>query len=228
MTTAIDLKAALAASVSFFRGHELGALARELPSSIELSAEQRSRVDQAGSEGFDASFAFPSVATQKFHFDAMVKQLATAPVFGLPKSEQYTPLAAPDIWNLKMAPARNRPAGPYLLMYHAAPFPDETRGKDVPELDRLFARKGWNGLTLSEYLVLQRLFCEENRDHHFDVYAPDAARSQWQWLLDTRLPNGVVIAFWNPKICRLEIGVATQGPGNTRRGAHPTVIVPLV
>jgi hypothetical protein len=222
-----DPKSALVASASFFRSHELVPLARELPATIDLSAEQQGRVEQALTEGFDSAFVFPSVSVQKIHFEAIVKQLATAPAFGLPKNEQYTAPSVPDLWTLKTSPARNRPAGPYVLMYRTTPFPRETREKSAPDLDRLFGAMGWNGLTVPEYLVLQRLLCEKNGDHRFDLYAPDTSRSQWQWLLDTRLPTGVVMAYWNPKKYRIEIGAAPEGVNSARRGAHPTVIVPV-
>jgi hypothetical protein len=222
-----DLKTALAASAAFFRSHELLPLVKDLPASIDLPPERQARIEQGATEGFDALLIFPSVATQKIHFEAIVKQLATAPAFGLPKTEQYMPPAVPDLWTLKTAPARNRPSGPYVLMYRTTPFPRETREKSAPDLDRLFGAMDWNGLTVPEYLVLQRLFCEKHNDHRFDLYTPDASRSQWQWLLDTRLPTGVVMAFWNPKKCRIEIGAAPEGANSARRGAHPTVVVPV-
>jgi hypothetical protein len=225
--TQTDPKSALSESAAFLRGHELAALFRELPAAVDLKAEAQSRFDQALAEGFDAAFFFPPVAAQKIHFEAMIKQLATAPAFGLSRTEQYTAPSLPEVRNLKTAPSRNRPAGPYLLMYRTTPFPRETREKSPPDLDKLFAAMGWNGLTVAEYLVLQRLLCEANGDHRFDLYAPDAVRSQWQWLLDTRLPTGVVMAFWNPKTCRLEIGPAPPGVNTARRGAHPTVIIPI-
>ncbi len=222
-----DPKTSLAASAAFFRSHELVALAKELPPAIDLGPERQSRFDQALGEGFDAAFVFPPMAAQKIHFDAMVKQLAIAPAFGLSRSEQYSASSLPELWNLKTAPSRNRPAGAYLLMYRTSPFPRETREKSPPDLDKLFAAMGWNGLTVPEYLVLQRLLCEANGDHRFDLYAPDAARSQWQWLLDTRLPSGVVMAFWNPRVGRLEIGPAPAGANTARRGAHPTIVIPI-
>jgi len=226
--TPTDPKSALAQSVAFLRGHELIALARELPAALDLPLEAHARFEQALSEGFDAGFFFPPVAAQKIHFDALLKQMAAAPAFGLARSDQYTAPSVPEFHNLKTASSRNRPGGPYLLMYRTAPFPRETREKSPPDLDKLFAAMGWNGLTVAEYLVLQRLLCEKNLDHRFDLYAPDAARSQWQWLLDTRLPSGVVMAFWNPKLCRLEIGPAPPGVNTARRGAHPTVVIPTV
>jgi hypothetical protein len=227
MPTALNARTLLAASSAFFRSHELHPLAKELPGELTLSGEGQARSEQALSEGFDSAFVFPSVAAQKIHFDAMVKQLATAPAFGLSKREQYTPPAIPELRTLKTTPARNRPTGCYVLFYRTSPFPRETREKSAPDVDKLFSALGWTGLTVSEYMVLQRLLAEKNGDHRFDLYAPDSERSQWQWLLDTRLPSGAVMAFWNPQGCRLEIGPAPAEVSTARRGAHPTVVVPL-
>jgi len=224
---AVDVRSVLAASSAFFRSHELHSLARELPAELTLSGDGQNRSEQARSEGFDSTFVFPSVAAQKIHFEAIVMQLANAPAFGLSKKEQYTQAAIPDVRTLKTTPSSNRPAGCYVLFYRTSPFPRETREKSAPDVDRLFSALGWTGLTVSEYLVLQRLLAEKNGDHRFDLYAPDSARSQWQWLLDTRLPSGAVTAFWNPQACRLEIGPAPDGGSTARRGAHPTVVVPV-
>src|SRR5215831_17447624 len=84
-------RAALAESAAFFRSHELHTFAKELPPDEKLSAQGHSRLDQARKEGFHSVLAFPSTATQKVHFDAIVKQLASAPAFGLSKKEQYSP-----------------------------------------------------------------------------------------------------------------------------------------
>src|SRR5215813_3911818 len=219
-------RAALAESAAFFRSHELHTFAKELPPDEKLSAQGHSRLDQVRKEGFDSVLAFPSTATQKVHFDAIVKQLATAPAFGLSKKEQYSPPLIPDLWQIKTTPARNRPVGPYLLLYRSSPLPRETREKGAGDIERLFAEMGWTGLTVPEYLVLQRLLAEKNGDHRFDVYVPDATRSQWQWLLDTLLLSGPVTAFWNPQKSRIEIGAAPD-LSTPRRGAHPTVVVPL-
>jgi hypothetical protein len=227
MSMALNARSVLAASSAFFRSHELGALAKGLPTELTLSAAGQSRSEQALSEGFDSAFVFPSVGDQKVHFEAMVKQLATAPAFGLSRKEQYTPPVIPEMRTLKATPARNRPTGCYVLFYRTTPFPRETREKSAPDVDKLFSSLGWTGLTVSEYLVLQRLLAEKNGDHRFDLYAPDSARSQWQWLLDTRLPSGGVMAFWNPQGCRLEIGAAPDEVSTARRGAHPTVVVPV-
>jgi hypothetical protein len=223
----LDARSVLAASSAFFRSHELHSLARELPAELTLSGEGQTRSEQALSEGFDSAFVFPSVAAQKIHFEAIVLQLANAPAFGLSKKEQYTQAAIPDVRTLKTTPSRNRPAGCYVLFYRTSPFPRETREKSAADIDRLFSTLGWTGLTVAEYMVLQRLLAEKNGDHRFDLYAPDAARSQWQWLLDTRLPSGSVMAFWNPQGCRLEIGLAPKEVSTARRGAHPTVVVPV-
>jgi len=47
------------------------------------------------------------------------------------------------------------------------------------------------------------------------------------WLLDSRVPKGVVMGYWNPAKKRVEIGWCKANNKNERRGSHPTVIVPV-
>ncbi|MGH9317004.1 MAG: hypothetical protein ACRD1P_07855 [Thermoanaerobaculia bacterium] len=141
-------------------------------------------------------------------------------------SNTRPPLTA-ELRTLKTAGIRNRPSGPYLLLYRPGPFPRETRDKKAGELDRLFESLGWRGLSIPEYLILQRVLCEKHSDHRFDLYARDVACSQWMWLLDSRLRTGVGMAFWNPRGCRVELGVSDDEVTNARRGAHPTVVIEI-
>jgi hypothetical protein len=84
---------------------------------------------------------------------------------------------------------------------------------------------GWNGLTTPEYLILQRVLCEKHQDHRFDLYSPDVVRSQWMWLLDSKTPSGVIMAYWNPVRSRIEIGVSKEDSANARRGAQPSIVI---
>ena len=97
----------------------------------------------------------------------------------------------------KASQVRSRPPKAYLAMYQSSPVPPETKGKKIPELEALFQQKKWNGMTLPEYLVLQRREFEQNKSHSFDAYDDSAARSQWTFLLDSVLVSGVVSAIWD-------------------------------
>ena len=224
-TAAITPKSVLDASRAFFREHELGQLARLLPDPLNLPEPGAGRVYQAAAEGFDSAFLFPSPGSQRMHFDEILKRTAVAPAFGLSKADQYTQPAIVDIRALQTCEVRNRPLGAYVLFYRSGPLPRETRDKKAADVQAFFGSMRWNGFTVTEYLILQRLLCEKNRDHRFDLYSPDVARSQWMWLLDSKPPSGVVMAYWNPVRSRLEIGVSKDDAANARRGAQPTIVI---
>jgi hypothetical protein len=224
-STALTPKSVLDASRAFLREHELGQLAKLLPDPVNLREPGAGRFYQAAAEGFDGAFVFPSVGAQRTHFDEILKRTAASPVFGLSKTDQYTQPAIVDMRALQTCDVRNRPLGPYVLFYRTGPLPRETRDKRAADVQSFFASMRWNGLTIPEYLILQRILCEKNRDHRYDLYSPDVARSQWMWLLDSKPPTGVVMAYWNPVRFRLEVGVSKDDAANARRGAQPTIII---
>jgi hypothetical protein len=225
---AITPKSVLDASRAFLRTHELGQLAKLLPDPVNLREPGAGRFYQAAAEGFDSAFLFPSAGAQRTHFDEILKQTAITPVFGLDKSDQYTQPVIADVQSLRIADPLNRPFGPYVLFYRSGPLPRETRDKKASDSRVFFRSMAWNGLTIPEYMILQRILCEKNRDHRFDVYSPDVARSQWMWLLDSKTESGVIMAFWNPVRSRIEIGVSKEDAANARRGAQPSIVIETV
>jgi len=222
---AVSSKSVLEVSRAFFRTHELGQLAKLLPDPVALSEPGAARFAHAAAEGFDSAFLFPSVGAQRAQFNEILKQTAVSPVFGLGKADQYTEPMIADVWSLRTANVRDRPSAPYILFYRSGPLPRETRDKKAADVQVFFGSMGWHGLTIPEYLILQRVLCEKHRDHRFDLYSPDVARSQWMWLLDSRPPSGVVMAYWNPVRSRIEIGVRKEDAANARRGAQPTILI---
>jgi len=224
-SNAITPKSVLEASRAFFREHELGQLARLLPNPVNLVEPGAGRFYQASAEGFDSAFLFPSVGDQRMHFEEILKRTAVAPAFGLGKTDQYTHPLIADVRSLQTCEVRNRPLRPYVLLYRSGGLPRETRDKSAGDVQTFFASMRWNGLTIPEYLILQRLLCEKNRDHRYDLYSPDVSRSQWMWLLDSKPPSGVVMAYWNPARSRIEIGMSNDDAANARRGAQPTIVI---
>jgi hypothetical protein len=224
-STAITPKSVLEASRAFLREHELGQLARVIPSPVSLVEPGAGRFYQAAAEGFDGAFLFPSVGDQRMHFEEILKRTAVAPAFGLGKADQYTQPLIGDVRALQTCEVRNRPLKPYILLYRTAGMPRETRDKRAGDVQTFFASMRWNGLTITEYLILQRLLCEKNRDHRYDLYSPDVSRSQWMWLLDSKPPTGVVMAYWNPARSRIELGMSSDDAANARRGAQPTIVI---
>jgi hypothetical protein len=100
-------------------------------------------------------------------------------------------------------------------------------GKKPEDLDKLFAQKKWNGLTLEEYVMLQRKELEARKNHSFDAYDDDAKKSKWTWLLDSRVPRGVVHASWDPGNRQVDVDWNEPGYSNGRLGARPAVVVEI-
>jgi hypothetical protein len=225
----IDTEAVLQESVGFYNAHDLKDFLRELPKDLRLSAQSEAKLREAMREGFDSAMLLPSTDLQKGNVNKLLTELADKKLPGLQDNspEQLSQdhyMYQPDV--TKNASARNRPARKaYLLLYQSGPLPEETMGKTPDQLDPLFAQKKWNGLTLEEYVVLQRKEFEARKNHEFDAYNDDAKKSKWTWLLDSRVPGGVVRASWNPGSRR--VGVIWDRPGSSdaRLGARPAVVV---
>lgn len=223
----IDTEAVLKESVGFYTGHDLKDFLKELPKELRLSPQSEARLREAMREGFDRAMLLPSTNLQKGSIDKLLGELADKQIQGLQDTEQYSQahyMHEPN--TTKNATARNRPKRKaYLLLYQSAPIPEETKGKNPNDLDQLFAQKKWNGLTLEEYLMLQRRETEASKDHRFDAYSDDAKKSQWTWLLDSRVPGGVVRASWGPGDRRVRVDWYGPGVSDSRLGARPAVVV---
>jgi hypothetical protein len=98
-------------------------------------------------------------------------------------------------------------------------------GKTPDQLDPLFTQNKWNGLTLEEYLMLQRKEFEARKNHEFDAYNGDAKKSKWTWLLDSRVPGGAVHAGWSPGDRQVVVYWGGPGDSYSRLGARPAVVV---
>src|SRR3989338_7756780 len=89
----------------------------------------------------------------------------------------------------------------------------------------LFAQNNWNGLTLDDHLILQRMFAKLFKDHRFDGYSKTSEQSQCGFLLDARVPRGVAVAYWNPESRRVSGGWRGTGSSDPLLGARPAVVV---
>jgi hypothetical protein len=220
----LDTEAVLHESAGFYAAHGLKNFLKELPKEIKLTAASEARLREALREGFDEAMLFPKTDVQAASIESLATETATKEAPSLPANEQYT---APYFENgTKVAQARNRPKQKaYLLLYQSGPIPDETKGKSPDQLDPLFSQKKWNGFTLEEYLLLQRKETESRKNHSFDAYDSDTKKSQWTWLLDSRVPGGGVHADWSPGLRRVGVVWAAPGLSGPGLGARPAVVV---
>jgi hypothetical protein len=220
----LDTEAVLRESAGFYAAHDLKDFLKELPKEVKLTAASEGQLREAMREGFDKAMLLPKTEVQSANIETIVSETATKEIPNLQPNEQYTTPSFES--GTKTSQTRNRPKRKvYLLLYQSSPIPDETKGKSPDQLDPLFAQKKWNGLTLSEYMLLQRKEAEAAKDHRFDAYSDDAKKSQWTWLLDSRVPGGVVHARWNPGYRRVRVGWLEPGFSNARLGARPAVVV---
>jgi len=218
----------------FYRSHNLENYAQNLPEELILSPKAEQKIREAMEQGFDRMVFVPSVELQLQSTDALIQEMANTPVSGLKDEEndQYGKHNKPYVDDTAKASTirpNSRPSNqPYILLYQSAPIPQETKSKTYPQLEELFKTKGWDGLTLQEYLLLQRLECETNHDHSFDAYnVTDASKSNWSFLLDSQTPSGVVNASWSPESHQVSVSWYGSTYSNSGLGARPAVVVRL-
>ena len=236
----LDIRETWEASDKFYRSHNLAEFAANLPPDVKFSAEGEARIREALKMGFDRAVILPRAELQGQSIDQLVEQLADKKLSNLRDDDpnQYSQDAYfEDEGNpndVKKAIPRNRPAGKsYMVLYQSKPIPAETKNKNPDQLDALFTQKKWNGMTLSEYLILQRKEAEERGNHSFDEYANDAQKSQWTWLLDSRIPQPggsdyVVRAYWDPRDRQVEAYWNDRSNAISRLGARPVVVVEIL
>jgi len=224
----INMEEVLKDSVGFYNTHDLKDLLKDLPQEIRLSARSEAKLRETMKDGFDKAMLLPKIESQAGQFDKLVTETATKPIPGLPETEQYTtPYIDSTVKSSRQA--ANRPAGKaYLLLYQSNPVPQETKGKTPTQLEPMFQAKKWNGLTLEEYMMLQRKEVELKKDHSFDAYnSSDATRSQWTWLLDSRVSEGVVHAYWVPRYHQVVVYWSEPEFSDDVLGARPVVVVEI-
>lgn len=221
-------------SEQFYQAHNLKEFAANLPQEIKFSPEGEARIKEALKMGFDRAMILPSTEVQSKSMETLATELATKSHPGLKNQDQYT---TPYFENgTKTARTDHRPKDKaHLLLYSSAGVPEVTKGKSPEQLYPLFKTKKWDGLTLAEYLLLQRKELEQNKDHRFDAYSATPTQSQWTWLLDSRVPQTdpnalayVVRASWDPGRQRVNVGWSGVADAAPVLGARPAVIVPIL
>lgn len=240
-----DAKVVLAESSAFFRANRLLRLARAMPKEPRFTNENIQKIVAAlsgdfGGVRFDRSIIFPSMYVQSHvSIGRFKKNLADRPLRGLPEAEQYAPSVMQDgvektKWSTDDADLRRTS---YLWMYSSAPMPQETKLLNFPQEQKLFETKGWNGKSLAEHYVAQRVECARRRNRSFDAWNEDSGQSQESWCLaslcydDDRWPSGCVwVGSYMYTDGRLRVKAAWGYSANSFSidcGAHPVIVVPM-
>jgi hypothetical protein len=188
-----DLAECVKASRRFYRDHELLDWARAIPKAAEAALSHDSATAQAEKAGFTLAFAFPPFAMQMAHLDRLIEATARRPTSQLSDSEQYSgEVSLSDAWSKtpngkvlqRDADLGPRTIGPYLFLFSPDPYATAW-GRTGTQIQELFHAKGWQGLTVPEYFVLQRYFSEQFGDHRFFAHQENDRSAHALWLIDS-------------------------------------------
>lgn len=162
-----------------------------------------------GSGATAGAFAFPPVALQQETAD----KFAALGSYSEPAQVDF------DL----ASPVTDRPEGPYVLEL-APTIPDWSRGLTASGLRAVLAQRGLSGLTVFEYLVLQRRAYEVNGDHRFDDYV--GSPPGWSWLPASSSGPLLAMAYYYAANGRVEVSACKAGSKNPRKGSHVVTVVP--
>lgn len=187
----IDLNRTLDASRRFYATHNLVDWIDAIPSSVALAAGELKSLAEAARHDFTSAFAFPPVALQMETLERLIDETARKPA-PVPDNQQYREPFLADDWsrtsNGKVLQRTDdlgpREWGAYFLVLSPNPQP-KTWGLTGKQIREQFQAKDWHGLTVPEYLVLQRLFCEKFGDHRFFETPEDDSSAHSMWLIDS-------------------------------------------
>jgi hypothetical protein len=230
----LDLAERVRESRRFYRDHALADWARAIPKAAAIPAAYDSALKQAEKAGFALGFAFPPFALQIDQMDPLVEATARRPAAQLPDSAQYSgEVFLCDEWsktpNGKVLQRGDdlgpRTSCPYLLLFAPAPFATAW-GRTARQIQELFHAKGWQGLTVPEYFVLQRFFCERFCDHRFFAEMQEDRPGHALWLIDSMDATDCSVAVGGPR------GINVQGckasNRDARRATVAGIVIPLV
>jgi hypothetical protein len=226
-----DFPVVVKTSRRFYKDHALASWAKAIPRHPTPTTDVETLLEQADKSGFRAAFAFPPFALQRQSFDRLVDACARQPSPLLPDNQQYRPPFLADNWsrvaNGKVLQREHdlgeRTAGPYVLLFAQAPLAN-CWGKTGKQIAEQFQARGWHGLTVFEYLVLQRVFAEMYADHRFFA-EPEDPSGHWLWLIDSMNETDCAVALGNSR----GINIQATGINNreSKRAGIGGVIVPL-
>jgi hypothetical protein len=189
----LDLAGCVKASRRFYRDHELPDWARAIPKNAAVPPSHDSALGHAEKAGFRVAFAFPPFALQMEALAQLIEATARRPASQLPDCEQYSgDVFLANEWT-KTANGRvlqrtddlgPRTEGAYLYVFSPMPYATAW-GRTGRQIQELFHARGWQGLTVPEYFVLQRWFSERFGDHRFFEKAQDDRPGHAIWLIDS-------------------------------------------
>ncbi|MDO8530131.1 MAG: MoxR family ATPase [bacterium] len=234
--------------LDFYKRNDLKELADAMESvTISLTKEQQeAMVEMVEKEGFDSAWIFPGNEMMQEN-SVKVKEGTGNAMEGLSSEDQYSKEGTYLYGEVASAfPGKiqnnNRSNKPYVLLYKSTPEADEEtreslKGLDDEEVDnsaenlrKYFEKRGLKGLTLQEYLVLQRVITESKKDGE----NPHPDTENWTWLLDSELapgssgPGRVLRAGWHPGLRQVEVYSHAPDYSYSRIGARSSAIFEIL
>jgi len=181
----------------------------------------------AGGDGFVPVVVMPPVALQRAQ-TALLLEAMTAPTEELPAEEHYGGYWVPSVEMVADCEILDRPEGPYALCLRDGPFPESTLGLTCTKLVKEMEAHGWTGLTVHEFLVVQRFLALRHGDHRWSSYYEHKGRPPGiQWLPNARSGKKVFQGYWVAKSGQVQIGACATGSKKPTRGAHPCRVTAL-
>ena len=185
-------------------------------------------LDWTDSPADDAGFApvaiLPPLSVQRAATQQLLEAMS-APTDALPEAGAYGGYWAASVEVVADCEILDRPEGAYAVWMRDAGFPPETLGLTCSKLVKDMAANGLIGLTVHEFLVLQRLKAFQHGDHRWSCYHGHEDHPPGiQWLPNARSGKKVFQGYWVAKSGQVQIGACATGSKKPTRGAHPVRI----
>jgi hypothetical protein len=245
-----NLPEILVNSKQLFTDNDLPDFASALPDTFTLPPESRAIIEKAmkgeyGKIVFDRAFIMPATDWQeptkpdgkideqkrRQHLLDLKQKLVFDPNNLLPddidpyfNDETLKHPLSDDIKEKRKKPGKKIIA--YIVLYSTDPIP--CKGMTADQADKYFDSKKWDKLTLAEGLAIKANEQQKNQKHKFVAYDSDPKKSNWSWLLGTRVGSGGCAGVdWASGSLQFRVRWYVAGFGHPSLGARPAVVVPI-
>jgi hypothetical protein len=224
----IEPQSILEISRRFYRQHNLVDWADALPSVVGSDAADATELARAEKHGFTLAFAFPAFDLQMQTLERLIDETIRKPA-PVADNQQYAEPFLADTWskvpNGKVLQQTDdvgaRAWSPYLLFLSPKPI-QQGWGRTGKQIREFLDGKGWRGLTVPEYLVLQRYLCEKHQDHRFFEEPEDDSGSHSLWLIDSMTDKDCAVVHGHRH------GVSLQATSIANRDSRRAAVAGLV